>query len=66
VKGFSSECTILELDWLWNRKCLQACVSTFHPGNFTGWGSEGVKLILFIKKENKLFVGKQRTNTALS
>ena len=21
----------------------QACVSTFQPGNFTGWGSEGVK-----------------------
>ena len=27
------------------RKCivLQACAGTFQPGNFTGWGSEGVK-----------------------
>ena len=27
------------------RKCtvLQACADTFHPGNFTGCGSEGVK-----------------------
>ena len=24
--------------------CLQACVHTFQPGNFIGWGSEGVKV----------------------
>ena len=32
-------------DVLWDRKiyCLQACPCIIQPGNFTGWGSEGVK-----------------------
>ena len=46
VKGFSSERIALKVDVLKDRKldCLQArrpCV--FQPGNFTGWGSGGVK-----------------------
>ena len=32
---------------------LQACACTFYPGNFTGWGSEGVniwQLVAFASK----------------
>ena len=29
------------------KKCLQAHSCTIQPGNFTGWGSEGLKFIAF-------------------
>ena len=46
VKGFSSKRTALKVDVLQDRKiyCSQARPCIFQPGNFTGWGSEGVKL----------------------
>ena len=36
--------TELKLDLLYDRKIyrLRACACTFQPGNFTGWGSDGV------------------------
>ena len=45
VKGFSSKLTALKVDVIQARKmyCLQARPCIFQPGNFTGWGSEGVK-----------------------
>ena len=38
--------TVLKLDFLYDRKiyCSQACACTFKPGNFTGWGNDGVNL----------------------
>ena len=45
MKGFSSKRIALKVDVLEDRKiyCLQARPSGFQPGNFTVWGSEGVK-----------------------
>ena len=47
MKGFLSKRIALKEDVLQDRKtyCLQARPRIFQPGNFTGWGSEGVKLI---------------------
>ena len=47
VKGVSSKLTALKVDVLQDRKiyCLQARPSIFQPGNFTGWGSEGVNIL---------------------
>ena len=45
IKGFLSERTLLNADLLYDHQIyrLQACVSTFQAGTYTGWGSEGVK-----------------------
>ena len=44
MKGFASKHTELKVDCYktWKIYCLQSCVCTFQPGNFTGLGSEGV------------------------
>ena len=46
MKEFLSKWLALKEDVSQNQKiyCLQAHVSTFQPGNFTGWGSEGVNV----------------------
>ena len=46
MKEFSSKFIVLKVDVSQDRKmyCLQARPYIFQPGNFTGWGSEGVKL----------------------
>ena len=45
VKGFLSIRIVLKINVLQDRKIypLQARPYIIHPGNFTGWGSEGVK-----------------------
>ena len=44
VKGFSSKRAALQADVSYDPKiyCVQACLCIFQPGNFTGWGSDGV------------------------
>ena len=48
VNGFASKGIALTVDVLQDRKiyCLQARPCIFQPGNVTGWGSEGVKVVL--------------------
>ena len=47
VKGSPPKRIALKVDLLQDKKIdwLQARLYTFQPGNFTGWGSEGVKLV---------------------
>ena len=49
-KGLLSKCRVLKVDFLLHHQiyCLQVsvCVSTFQPGKFTGWGSEGLNTVL--------------------
>ena len=44
VKGVSSKRAALQADVSYDPKiyCVQACLCIFQPGNFTGWGSDGV------------------------
>ena len=53
MKGFSSNFIALKVDVLKDRKiyCLQAHPCIFQPGNFTGWGSERVKLDTLLTEE---------------
>ena len=46
MKGLSSKRIALKVDVLKDRKiyCLQARPCIFKPGNFTDWGSQGVKM----------------------
>ena len=48
VKRISSDRTVLKVDFLMGHQicCLQAYVGICQPGNFTGWGSEGVKKLI--------------------
>ena len=46
VKRFLSKCAVLKVDLLHDHQNMLFAgvyVCTFHPGNFTGWSSEGVK-----------------------
>ena len=46
MEGFSSKHTELKVALLWTGKHIVCrCVCTFHPGTFTGLGSEGVKCV---------------------
>ena len=49
MEGFSSQRIALTVDVLQDRKIcyLQARPCIFQPGNFTGWGNDGVKAKLF-------------------
>ena len=44
MTGFASKRIALKVDVLQEQKmyCLQAPPCIFQPGNFTGWGSEGI------------------------
>ena len=46
MRDFHQKCLALKVDVLqvWKICCLQACMCTFQARNFTGLGSEGVKL----------------------
>ena len=49
VKGILSKRTMMKVDLLKGPSSILFAgvhVSTFQPGNFTGWGSEGVKFKL--------------------
>ena len=47
IKQFPPKHTVPEVDLLQDQKiyCLQACVNTFQPWQFTGYSSEGVNIL---------------------
>ena len=53
MKGFSSKHVALKVDVLkdWKIYCFQAHPCIFQPRNFTGWGSERVKLDTLLTEE---------------
>ena len=53
MKGFSSDFIALKVDVLqdWKIYCLQVRPCIFQPRNFTGWGSERVKLDTLLTEE---------------
>ena len=48
MKGFLSKRTALKADVLQDQEtdCLQVRGCIIQPGNFTGWGSEGVNIVV--------------------
>ena len=69
MKGFSSKHVTLKVDVPQDRKiyCLQVRPYIFQPGNFTGWGSEGVKTTTITKHSRQPYhcLDKRKYYTAL-
>ena len=62
MKGFSSKRIALKADMSQDRKiyCLQARPSIFRAGNFTGWGSEGLRFFMFLSAILKRLASKTK------